>query len=77
MPDRLPNDCRSNGNVNALTCIRGCIHCATTTEADGLNGHDQIERVDIENFLSTIADVAVSVVRREQQREDNEGGSLH
>ena len=57
-----------------LTSIHTRIHCVATT--DTLEEADELDRIDIDNFLSTLAEVATAVVRREQQA-DHESGSLH
>ena len=66
-----------SGGENGLTPIHGRIHCVATPDDDHSNGHDELERIDIDNFLSTLAEIAISVARREQQCGDHEGGSLH
>ena len=63
-----------NAPPNGLTCIPQRIHCVATT--DTLEEADELDRIDIDNFLSTLAEVATAVVRREQQA-DHESGSLH
>ena len=53
-----------SGGQPGLTSIHRRIHCAATPATDELNGHDELERIDIDNFLSTLAEVAVSVAQR-------------
>ena len=60
-----------------MTSIHARIHCAATPDITDLDGHDELERIDIDNFVSTLAEVASSVARREQEGGDLEGSSLH
>ena len=57
-----------------LTSIHTRIHCATTPDTSGKA--DELASIDIENFLSILAEVATAVVGREQQA-DHESSSLH
>ena len=66
-----------NGTRDGLTPIHPRIHYPATPDTDDQEGHDELDRIDINNFLSTLAEVAISVARREQQRGNHEGGSLH
>ena len=72
MPFRSENDC-----PEGLTCIHTPIHCAATQDTGETDGHDELERIDIDHFLSTLAQVATAVARREQQLNDHESGSVH
>ena len=58
-----------------LTSIHTRIHCATTPDTSGKA--DELDSIDIDNLINTLAEVAISVARREQQRGDHESGSLH
>ena len=60
-----------------LTSIHARIHCAATPDTADLEVNDELERIDIDSFISALAEVASSVARREQQRIDHESGSLH
>ena len=60
--------------ANGLTPIHARIHCAATQDAPGET--DELDRIDIESFLNTLAEVAFAVARREQ-RADHDSGSLH
>ena len=44
-----------------LTSIHGRIHCAATQDADD---NDELDRIAIDNFLQTLADVALSIAKR-------------
>ena len=66
-----------NGTHDGLIPIHPRIHYTATPDTDDREGDDELDRIDIENFLSILAEVAISVARREQQRGDHEGGSLH
>ena len=72
VPFKSENDCPER-----LTCIHTRIHCAATQDTTETNGHDELERIDIDNFLSTLAQVATAIARREQQLNDNESRSIH
>ena len=62
--------------INGLTPIHGRIHCVATPDTGDLSRYDELDRIDIENFVSTLAEVATAIVRREQQ-EDHESSSIH
>ena len=66
-----------NGRQKGLTPIHGRIHWPATPDTDEVNGHDELERIDIDNFLSTLAEIAAAIARREQQDNDHESGSVH
>ncbi len=56
--------CASTGASNGLTGIEKSIHCPAsdvTQEA----GYDELDRIAIEHFLDTLAQVALSVAARE------------
>ncbi len=53
----------------ALTSIEKPIHCAATEE--GLEDQDELDEIDINNFIHTLAEVAMSVaVRRLANKQD-------
>jgi len=54
----------SNGQ-EALTSIPEGIHCAATPE--DLKEQDELDEIAINNFLDTLAEVALAVARRRQQ----------
>ena len=60
-----------------LTCIHPRIHCVATPDTGDLNSYDELDCIDIDYLISTLAEVAISIARREQRRGDHEGGSLH
>ena len=66
-----------NKPSNGLTPIPLRIHCPATPDRDEVNGHDELERIDIDNFLSTLAEIAATVAWREQQDNEHESGSVH
>lgn len=47
-----------------LTSIHGRIHWPATPDNDDLKGHDELERIDIDNFLETLVEIALSVASR-------------
>ena len=49
----------------ALTSIRECIHCVATQDTDG---DDELARIEIDNFLDTLAEVAISIARRKEEK---------
>ena len=53
-----------SNDQEALTCIPG-IHCAATP--DTLEGQDELDQIAIDNFLNTLADIALSIARRKEQ----------
>ena len=59
-----------------LTSIHARIHYTATPDA-AIEGLEELDQIDIDNFISTLAEVAVSVARREQHCGDHESGSLH
>ena len=60
-----------------LTCIHAGIHYTATPDTGDLNSYDELDRIDIDNLISTLAEVAISIARREQQCGDHESSSLH
>ncbi len=52
---------KSNGQ-KALTCIHKGIHCAATPYT--LEGQDELEQIAIDNFLDTLAEVALAIAAR-------------
>ena len=67
-PERAPD---------GLTCIRPRIHCVATPDTGDLEGYAELDRIDIDNLINTLAEVVVSVARREHQLRDHESDSLH
>ena len=60
-----------------LTSIHRRIHCTATPDTGDLEGHEELDHIDIDNLINTLAEVAISVARREQQSGGHESGSLH
>ena len=60
---QYPQECSDQ----ALTCIRGCIHCVATQDTDGI---DEIDQIEIDNFLDTLAEIAMSIARRKQETQE-------
>ena len=48
-----------------LTCIHQRIHCAATPDA--MEETNELDRVQIDHFLGTLADIALSVAHRKEQ----------
>ena len=59
---------KSNGH-KALTSIHEGIHCAATPEDP--NGKDELDEIAINNFLDTLAEVALAVANRRLARNHN------
>jgi hypothetical protein len=57
-----------------LTSIHTRIHCATTHYTPEEVG--ELDRIVIDNFIKILAEVVISVTRREQQVDD-ESDSIH
>ena len=62
------------GPPDALTSIRGPIHCAATPDASEHDEHDEhdeheteFDRIAIDNFLDTLAEIALAIARRREQ----------
>ena len=47
---------------NALTPIHTRIHCAATDE--NLDGENELDQIAIDNFLDTLAEVTLAIIRR-------------
>ena len=63
-----------SGPANGLTCIHRRIHCAATTDSEG-TGADEVEQIQINHFLETLADIALAVVAR-RVAQDQPGGQV-
>ena len=62
---------------NGLTPIHGSIHCPATENGSCYCADlTERDRIDIGNFLSTVAEIAISVAQREHGK-DHAGSSLH
>ena len=49
--------------LERLTCIRHRIHYTATPDTDG---HDELAQIQIDNFLNTLAEVALAIARRKE-----------
>ena len=66
----LPNDNGAHPGdeirpVNGLTCIHGRIHCVATQDAT--DECDELQQLQVQHFLSTLAEVALAIARRRGQ----------
>ena len=53
---------------DGLTPIHSSIHCPDTEDAGCYcEGMTERNRIDIENFINTLADITVSIVQREHK----------
>ena len=52
--------------ANGLTSIHGPIHCAATSDAE--SSENEQEQIDVDNFLGTLAQIALAVAAREQAK---------
>ncbi len=50
-----------------LTCIHRRIHCVATP--DTTEDEDELDRIQIDNFLNTLAEVALPAAHRKEQLE--------
>ncbi len=55
-----------NGHPNGLTCIHRRIHCVATRDVND-NSENELDRIAIDNFLTTLAEVTLAVARRKEQ----------
>jgi hypothetical protein len=62
-----------SGQANGLTCIPPRIHCPATTERVG--GWNEIDEIAIDNFLDTLAEVALAITSR-KSAQDAGGGEV-
>ena len=53
-----------NGAPQGLTCIHSRIHCAATQDP-GEDGYSETDTIVINNFLNTLAEVALAVAARQ------------
>jgi len=47
-----------------LTCIHRRRHCVATQDTDG---DDELDRIEIDNFLDTLAEIAMSIAKRKEE----------
>ena len=60
---------RKTQSDNVLTGIPIRIHCAATTDG---GGNDELERIQVEHFLNTLARIALAVASRERANDQRE-----
>ena len=57
---------RESVPANGLTPIHRRIHCAATTEGGGFNDeYDELEQIQVDHFLHTLAKIAMAVAARQ------------
>ena len=54
-----------SGDEKALTPIHRRIHCGTTQNA--IEPEDELVNIAVNNFLDTLAEIALAVARRKQE----------
>ena len=59
---------QETGPLEGLTCIHQRIHCVATPETP--EPENELDQIAIDNFLQTLAEVALAVARRRQQQVD-------
>ena len=65
---------RKSNRENGLTPIPRSIHCPATTDGGGSNDeNDELEQMQVEHFLNTLARIALAAAAR---RVDSQGGEL-
>lgn len=67
----------SNSASNGLTGIPKSIHCPATQTSGGSSNHE-LNNIQVEHFLDTLAEVALSIAARElseKQEQDQERDS--
>jgi hypothetical protein len=70
---RKPISKKESGEENGLTPIPSRIHCPATTERVG--GWDELDKIAVDTFLDTLADVALAVASR-KAAQDQGGGEV-
>jgi len=58
---------------NVLTSIPLRIHCSATTDVEG---SDELDEIDLENFLDTLAQVALRIASRKLASHRQQGGEV-
>ncbi len=57
---------KKSDSANGLTPIHRRIHCAATTEGGDFNDeYDELDHIQVEHFLQTLARIALSVAVRQ------------
>ena len=62
---------QQSAGEEALTCIHQGIHCAATDEPEPDTDSRELENLDIQNFVHTLAEIAMAVATRRLSREDD------
>jgi hypothetical protein len=68
---RSPRTRKESGGKNGLTPIPHRIHCPATT--DWVGGKDELEQMQVDHFLDTLAEVALAVASRRRARDRPDG----
>ena len=55
-----------SGGVNGLTPIHRGKHCAATPDATKPENENELDHIAIDDFLDTLAEVALAIARRRQ-----------
>jgi hypothetical protein len=66
----MPRRPRKSGPKKGLTGIPQRIHCPATTDS---GGGDELEQIQVDHFLQTLADIALAVASRKAA---SEGGNV-
>ena len=69
MAEITPAD-HSKGEPQGLTPILPRIHCAATPDTD--EEMTEADRIIVNNFLNTLAEIALAVAARNAQRQDDQ-----
>ncbi len=57
---------KKSDSLNGLTPIHSRIHCAATTEGGDFNDeYDELEQIQVDHFLHTLAKIAMAVAARQ------------
>jgi hypothetical protein len=68
-----PSNSKGSGGQKGLTPIPSRIHCPATTERVG--GRDEIDEITVDNFLDTLAQVALAIASR-KAAQAQQGGEV-
>ena len=60
-----------SGPLNVLTPIHGRIHCSATQH--NVEHEGELDRIAIDNFLDTLAEIALAVARRRAPANEGDG----
>ncbi len=64
VPTDMPGPDKNNP-AKALTCIHQRIHWPATNDTP--EAENELDRIEIDNFLDTLADITLAVARRRQR----------